>query len=84
MDTSTVSESKDGRGAGDHDSAFAWGAPASYITLRAQARLLVMRGFVRDYRHGERGGAADGDLSYTEQTDSGLYLPTTEPVPMPT
>ena len=70
-----TSESRDGQGAGDHDIAFAFGSPASNLTTIVQARCLIMRGYVRDYLHGERGGAADGDLSYTEDSAAGLHVP---------
>jgi hypothetical protein len=83
MDTPTVSESRDGVGCGDHNVEFAWGTPASYLTTMQQARLLIMRGYVRDFRHGERGGAADGDLAYTELTETGLSIPITPAAPVP-
>jgi hypothetical protein len=70
MDTPTISESRDGTGAGDHDVAFAWGSPRAQLTTMCQARLLVMRGYVMDFRQGEAGGAADGDLYYTAEPES--------------
>ena len=78
MDTTTVSESRDGTGAGDHDIAFAFGAPCSYLKTMEQARLLVMRGYIMDFRAGERGGAADGDLSYTDETVTSVAAPLPE------
>jgi hypothetical protein len=77
--TAEVGESLDGTGAGDHDLAYAWDTPRSYLPVICQARLTILRGAVMDARHGERGGAADGDLSYTEQTTTGLHVPTPAP-----
>lgn len=70
-----VSESRDGKGAGDHDQPFVFGQWRVCLTTMQQARLTVMRGYVLDYRAGARGGAADGDSDYTTQTDSGLFIP---------
>ena len=75
MDTPTISESRDGSGAGDHDVAFAWDTPRSYLTTIAQARLTILRGLVMDERHGEHGGPAEGDLGWTEETPTGLIVP---------
>lgn len=82
MDTIPEHETRDGRGAGDHDTAFTWGNPRAQLTTMQAARLLVMRGYVLDTRRGERGSAADGDLGYTEQTSAGLYIPAPTPPPV--
>jgi hypothetical protein len=81
MDTH-ANETRDGTGAGDRDVAYAWNCPRSYLKTLDQARLLILRGYVMDTRRGEHGSAADGDLGYTEQTDSGLYVPVPTPPPV--
>lgn len=74
-----VSESRDGKGASDHDKPFVWGQWRVCLTVLQQARLTVMRGYVLDTRAGIRGLAADGDLgdfdNYVQSPDSGLFLP---------
>lgn len=67
-------ESRDGKGASDHDKPFVWGQWRVCLTVLQQARLTVMRGYVMDFRAGARGGAADGDLDHMVQTDSGLWV----------
>lgn len=74
-DAPVVSESRDGQGAGDRDTAYAWGNAPSFLTLRQQARLTVLRGLVKDVQHGEHGGPAEGDLSWTEELPSGVAVP---------
>jgi hypothetical protein len=75
MADTLTGETRDGTGAGDHDSTYTWGNARSFLTLRQQALLVIMRGYVLDYRAGAKGGAADGDMSWTEQTESGVYVP---------
>ncbi len=67
-------ETRDGKGSGDHDIAYAWGNARSFLTLRQQALLLIMRGYVLDYRAGTKGGAADGDLPVILTTNSGIFV----------
>jgi hypothetical protein len=74
-----ANETRDGTGAGDRDIAYAWNCPRSYLKTMDQARLLVLRGYVLDARRGEHGNAADGDLAYTNQTDTGLFIPAPPP-----
>lgn len=73
-DVPTTGETRDGNGAGDHDVPYVWGNSASFLSLRQQALLLIMRGYVKDYLAGEEGGAADGDLPVVLKTDSGIFL----------
>jgi hypothetical protein len=79
MTEARAAGTRDGTGAGDHDIPYAFGYPQSCLTLFAQARLLVMRGHIIDYRAGIPGGAADGDLEYVAKAESGLFVPL--PVP---
>jgi hypothetical protein len=75
MVTETVTgETRDGTGAGDHDLKYEFGNARSFLTLRQQALLLIMRGSIMDYRAGEKGGAADGDLPVVIKTDAGIYV----------
>lgn len=69
-------ESKDGKGSGDHDTPFVWGNPRACLTTRMQAKLLIMRGYVRDARNGARGGAFDGDSDWVAPTPFGVLVPT--------
>jgi hypothetical protein len=62
-------ESRDGKGAGDHDTPWTWGHPCSGLTTLQQARLLVLRGYCKDQR-----GAIVGDSDYAAPTPSGLWL----------
>jgi hypothetical protein len=66
-------ESRDGKGAGDHDLAFGWGHPRSGLTLLEQARLTVMRGYVKDHV-----GAIEGDSDDYVARPSGLYVPVSD------
>lgn len=67
-------ETKDGSGSGDHDVKYEFGNSKSFLTLRQQALLLIMRGYVMDYRAGIEGGAADGDLPVIIKTETGILL----------
>lgn len=67
--TGPVGETRDAdrSGAGDHDIAFTFGSPKGFLTTRALAKLIIMRGYVMDVRHGEHhperhADAALGDL----------------------
>ena len=57
-----VGETKDGTGSGDHDGQYIFGNPSAYLKIMDRARLLIMRGYIKDALAGEKGGAADGDL----------------------
>ena len=46
--------SKDGRGAGDHDTPFEFGHWRSALTTIVQGRLTILRGDVRDKRRTDR------------------------------
>jgi len=63
-------ESRDGKGAGDHDTLYGWGHPRSGLTLLQQARLTIMRGLVKDHT-----GAIVGDSDWVAATPAGLYVP---------
>ncbi len=68
MPETETGESRDGTGFGDHDKPYFFGHPRECLTLRSQARLTIMRGYVMDTRAGERGGAADGDVLVMESS----------------
>ena len=55
---------------GDHDLAFGWGHPRSGLTLLQQARLLLMRGLIKDHT-----GAIEGDSDDYVARPSGLLVP---------
>lgn len=57
--------SRDGRGAGDHDSPHTWGNWRAPLSTVQQGWLTIMRGYVMDHRAGVRGLAADGDIAPT-------------------
>jgi hypothetical protein len=66
-------ESRDGKGAGDHDTPWTPGHPCAGLTTMQRARLLVMRGYVKDHV-----GAIKGDSDWVEPTPSGLYVPVSD------
>jgi hypothetical protein len=70
MTEQITSESRDGTGSGDHDAPYAFGNPRACLTLRVQARLTIMRGYVKDHV-----GASVGDVDWVEPTPSGLLVP---------
>ncbi len=72
------SESRDGQGAGDHDTPYTFGHAGTCMRPWDLAHLLVMRGFVQNHRAGVRGGACEGDDDYVIATHSGLLVPATD------
>lgn len=72
VETEHPGESRDNdrKGVGDHDLAFAFGHPRSCLTVRVQARLTIMRGYVLDHE-----GAVVGDDDRVVLSKSGLWLP---------
>ncbi len=72
VETEHTGESRDGAGSGDHDTPFLWGNWRACLTAMQQARLTIMRGYVRDHV-----GAIEGDSDWCEPTPSGLLVPIT-------
>lgn len=62
-------ETRDGAGFGDHDYPYVFGNASANLTTRQQAKLMIMRGFFKDFRAGEKGGAADGDVPVIERPE---------------
>ena len=73
------SESRDGTGAGDRDLPFEWGHPRDCLTLRMQARLTIMRGYVMDIKdptQADTMSPAEGDVEpRVIPTPSGILVP---------
>lgn len=69
MTETETGESRDGKGAGDHDREFSFGAPLALLDWHDHWRLLVLKGRCMD------GGPANGDTDWTEKRDSGLVVP---------
>lgn len=65
-----ASESRDGQGAADHNVAYEFGHPRTCLTLMTQARLLVMRGYIRDKR-----GPIVGDEAFVALSPGGVLIP---------
>ncbi len=62
-----TSETRDGEGAGDHDFKYAFGGDTlAGMTLWERMHLMLMRGDIKDFRAGKKGGAADGDVNAPE------------------
>lgn len=53
--TAHSSGSRDGKGSSDHDQAFVFGNPRSYLSILEQARLQIMRFRIQDSQLGPDG-----------------------------
>ena len=57
---------KDGTGCSDRDKPYVFGSPGGELTLRQQAKLMILRGYVIDAKAGLAQGAGDLTLDYAE------------------
>ncbi len=75
MDTPhTLTGSKDGPGAGDHDQGYVYGNPKACLTTMQLLRLTILRGYILDASHAPPGTRYGGDQGYTMPSRSGLLL----------